>query len=183
MRSYFKWCLRVCYILDHSLYFDQFVTLNAFPKNCCKVHFLRIRSFTTLRRACLLLSRVWLSAAPWTAACQAPLALAKGNSNMESYLKFIFTEWVMLSNRLIFCRPLLLLPLIFPRIRVSSSVLALHQAAKELRAESFSMSPQWIFRVVALFGLRLFGGEQRIECTIKRGFPKWCTLSRPSPAK
>ena len=44
---------------------------------------------------------------------------------MESYLRFIFIEWVMLSNRLIFCHPFILLPLTFLRIRVCSSEQAL----------------------------------------------------------
>ena len=57
----------------------------------------------------------------WTAACQSPLSFTVS----QSLLKFISIESVMLSNHLIHCRPLLLLPSIFPSIRVFSSELAL----------------------------------------------------------
>ena len=60
------------------------------------------------------LSRVRLFVTPWTAACQASLSI----TNSQSLLKFISTESVMSSNHhLILCRPLLLLPSIFPNIR------------------------------------------------------------------
>ena len=64
-----------------------------------------------------LLSRVRLFAAPWTAACQASLSII----NSQSLPKLISIESVMPSNHLILCRPLLLLPSIFPRIRVFSN--------------------------------------------------------------
>ena len=60
-----------------------------------------------------LLSCVWLSATPWTAACQASLII----TNSWSLLKLMSTESVMPSNNLILCHPLLLLPSIFPSIR------------------------------------------------------------------
>ena len=66
--------------------------------------------------AVLLLSHVRLFVAPWTAACQAPLS----STVSQSLLKFKSLESVMLSNHLILCRPLLLLPSIFPSIRVFS---------------------------------------------------------------
>ena len=62
-----------------------------------------------------LLSRVWLFATPWTAAHQASLSI----SNSCSLLKLM--ELVMPSNHLILCHPLLLLPSIFPSIRVFSN--------------------------------------------------------------
>ena len=60
------------------------------------------------------LSRVQLFATPWTAACQASLSIATS----QSLLKLMSTELVMPSSHLILCRPLLLLPLIRPSIRV-----------------------------------------------------------------
>ena len=60
------------------------------------------------------LSRVRLFATPWTAAPQASLSI----TNSRSLLKLMSIEWVMPSNHLILCRPLLLPPLIFPSIRV-----------------------------------------------------------------
>ena len=67
------------------------------------------------------LSRVWLLATPSTAAHQAPLSFTVS----QSLLKFMSIESVMLSNHLIICRPLLL-PLIFPSIRVFSNESVLH---------------------------------------------------------
>ena len=60
------------------------------------------------------LSRVSFFATPWTAACQASLSF----SISQILLKLMSTESVMPSNCLILCRPLLLLPSIFPSIRV-----------------------------------------------------------------
>ena len=57
----------------------------------------------------------------WTAACQALLSLTVS----QSLLKLMSTESVILSNHLILCLPLLLLPSIFPNIRVFSNELAL----------------------------------------------------------
>ena len=63
------------------------------------------------------LSRVWLFVIPWTEAHQTSLSL----SISQSFLKFMSTDSVMPSNHLILCRPLLLLPSIFPSIRVFSN--------------------------------------------------------------
>ena len=62
------------------------------------------------------LSRVQLFPTPWTAARQASLSI----TNSWSLLKLTSIESVMPSNHLILCCPLLLLPLIFPSIRVFS---------------------------------------------------------------
>ena len=63
----------------------------------------------------------WLFATPWTAARQASLSFTIS----QSLLKLISIESVMPSNRLVLCHPLLLLPSIFPSIRVFSNELAL----------------------------------------------------------
>ena len=68
------------------------------------------------------LSRVWLFETPWTAARQASLSI----TNSRSLLKLMSLESVMPSNHLILCHPLLLLPSIFPSIRVFSNESALH---------------------------------------------------------
>ena len=68
------------------------------------------------------LSRVWLFATPWTAACQDPPFFTVS----WSLLKLMSPESVMPSNHLILCCPFLLPPSIFPSIRVSSSESALH---------------------------------------------------------
>ena len=58
------------------------------------------------------LSPVWLSAAPWTAACQAPVS----STISQSLGKSLSIESVMPSNQLTLCLPLLLSPSIFPSI-------------------------------------------------------------------
>ena len=83
------------------------------------------------------LSRVWLFATPWTAACQAPLSI----TNSWSLLKFTPIELVMPSNHLILCHPLLLLPSIFPSIRVFSSDSVLCIGWSKYWSFSFSISP------------------------------------------
>ena len=72
---------------------------------------------------------------PWTAAHQAYLSFTIS----RSLLKLMSIELVMLSNHLTFCYPLLLLPSIFPSIRVFSSELAL--PIRWPRYWSFSISP------------------------------------------
>ena len=67
------------------------------------------------------LSRVQLFATPWTAAHQASLSFTV----FQSLLKFMSIESVMPSSHLILCRPFLLLPSIFPSIRVFSNESAL----------------------------------------------------------
>ena len=67
------------------------------------------------------LSRVRLFAIPWTAAHQASLSI----TNSQSSRKPVSIESVMPSNHLILCHPLLLLPSIFPSIRVFSNESAL----------------------------------------------------------
>ena len=76
-------------------------------------------------------------AAPWTAALQAPLSSA-GSWNV---LKLLSIESVMLSSRLILCHSPLLLPSIFPNIRVFSNELALHIRWPKYWSFDFSISP------------------------------------------
>ena len=77
------------------------------------------------------------SATLWTAACQASLSI----TNSQSPPKPMSTESVMPSNHLILCRPLLLLPSIFPSIRVFSKESALHVRWPKYWSFSFSISP------------------------------------------
>ena len=84
-----------------------------------------------------LLSPVRLFATPWTAARQASLSI----TNTQSLFKLMSIESVMLCNHLILCHPLLLLPSIFPSIRVFYSDLALCIRWPKYWSFSFSMSP------------------------------------------
>ena len=62
-------------------------------------------------------------------------------------LKFMSIDLVMLSNHLILCHCLLVLPSIFPRIRIFSRVGSSYQVAKVLEFQLQHQSFQWIFRV------------------------------------
>ena len=84
-----------------------------------------------------LLSSFRLFATPRTAARQASLSI----TNSQSLLQLMSLELVMPSNHLILCRPLLLLPSIFPSIRVSSNESVLHIRWSKYWTFSFSISP------------------------------------------
>ena len=97
-----------------SFFFLKGITVTTF--NICWVFFktcLQIKDFSSVQ----LLSHVWLFATPWTAAHQASLSI----TNFRSLPKLMSIESVMPSNHLTLCCPLLLLPLIFPSIRVFSN--------------------------------------------------------------
>ena len=81
------------------------------------------------------LRHVWLFATPWAAACQASLSI----TNSSSLLKLMSIESVMPSNYLILCHPLLL-PSIFPSIRVFSNESVLHIRWPKYWSFSFNIS-------------------------------------------
>ena len=83
------------------------------------------------------LSRVRLFATPWTVAHQASLSV----TSSRSLLKLMSTESVMPSKHLIPCRPLLLLPSVFPSIRVFSNEFVLCIRCPKYWSFSFSISP------------------------------------------
>ena len=84
-----------------------------------------------------LLSCVRLFATPWTAAHEASLFIA----NTQSFLKHMSIELVMPSNHLILCHPLLLLPSVFPSIRVFPNESAVRIRWPKYWSFSFSISP------------------------------------------
>ena len=83
------------------------------------------------------LSRVWLFATPWIAACWASLFI----TNSQSLFKLMSIKSVMPSSHLILCRLLLLLPPIPPSIRVFSNESTLHIRWPKYWSFSFSISP------------------------------------------
>ena len=83
------------------------------------------------------LSRVQFFAASWTAACQASLS----KTNSRSLPKLMSIESVMPSNHPILCRPLLLLPSIFPSIKIFSNESVLCIRWPKYWSFSFSISP------------------------------------------
>ena len=89
--------------------------------------------FTSVQSLC----HVRLFATPWTAAHQAFLSI----TNSWSSPKLMSIESVMLSNHIILCCPLLLLPSIFPSITVFSNKSALLIRCPKYWSFSFSISP------------------------------------------
>ena len=83
------------------------------------------------------LSHVWVFTTPWTVACQASLYI----TNSQSLPKLTCIESVMPSNHLILCHPLLLLPSVFPDIRIFSNESTLHIRWPKYWSFSFNISP------------------------------------------
>ena len=121
-----------------------------------------------------LLSCVQLSVTSWTVAHQASLSLTIS----WSLPKFISIELVMPSNHLILCHPLLLLPSIFPSIRIFSNELALCIRWSKFWSFSFSICPSneysgLIFFSIDWFDLLAVQGPSRLfssTTTQKRQF-------------
>ena len=95
------------------------------------------------------LSRVLLFVTPWSAAHQAPLASTISRS--------LPIDFIMLSNHFILCRPLLLLPSIFPSTRVFSSELPLYINWPKHWSFSFSNRPSNEYSVLISFSIDWFG--------------------------
>ena len=80
---------------------------------------------------------VWLFGTPWTIARQ----VSQSITNSQSLLKLMAIKSVMSYNHLILCHPLLLLPSIFPSIKVFSKESVLFIRWPKYRSFSFSISP------------------------------------------
>ena len=137
------------------------------------------------------LSHVWLFLTPWTAAHQASFSFTVS----QSLRKFISIETVMLSNHLTLCHPLLLLPSIFPSIKVFSNESA-HSSKrpKILKLQLQHQSFQWIFRVAycllsevkSLSRVWLFATPWTVahQASLSMGFSRqeyWSGVPFPSP--
>ena len=109
------------------------------------------------------LSRVWLFANPWAAPCQACLSFTVSWSS----LRFMSIESVMPSDHLLLCRPLLLLPSIFPSVRVFSNELALCISWPTYWSFSFSISPSNDYSGLISFRMDWFD-LLAVQKTIKR---------------
>ena len=103
-----------------------------FPINCVKPP-AHCEQFSSVQ----WLSRVRLFETPWTATCQTSLSI----TNSQNLLKLMSIALMMPSNHLILCYPLLLLPPIFPSIRVFSSESVLCIRRPKYWSFSFSISP------------------------------------------
>ena len=109
----------------------------------------------------LSLGHVRLFATPWSTAHQASLSI----TNSQSPPKPMSTESVMPSNCLILCHPLLLLPSIFPSIRVFSNESALHIRWPKNWSFSFSISPCNDYS--ALISFRIDWFDRAVQGTLK----------------
>ena len=130
------------------------------------------------------LSRVRLFVTPWTAARQASLCI----TNSRSLLKLMSIESVMASNHLILCHPLLLLPLIFPSIRIFSNESILLIRWPKYWSFSFSISPfneysglisfriDWYYLLAAQGTLKRFLQQHSSKASIL-----WCSAFLYSP--
>ena len=121
-------------------------SLGAFRKSTTSSVFIQFCSVQSL-------SCVQLVATPWTAAHQASMSI----TNSLSLLKLMSITWVMPSNSLILCRPLLLLPSIFPSIRLFSNESVLHIRWSKYWSFSFSISPSNKYSGLISFRIDCFG--------------------------
>ena len=126
LRLFIQFEIFLCSLLLKSSCF-----ISGFPTMCTKKN--RKRNFSSVQS----LSRVQLFATPWTATCQASLSI----TNSQSSPKPMSIESVMPSNHPIFCLHLLLLPSVFPSIRVFSNESVLCIRWPNYWRFSFSISP------------------------------------------
>ena len=122
-----------------------------------------------------LLSRVWLFVTPWTVANQASLSFTIS----RSLLRLVSIELMMPSNHLILCCPLLLLPSIFPSIRLFSSKLALCIRWPKYWSFRFSISPFSEYSVLTSFQidwLDLLGVQGTLKSLLQHHCSKASTL-------
>ena len=114
------------------------------------------------------LSYVRLFAAPWNAARQASLSI----TNSWSLLKLMSIASVMPSTHLILCCPLLLLPSIFPSIRVFSNESALHIRWPKYGSFSFNISPSNEHLGLVSFRMDWLNPSGWISVLVKRNLTK-----------
>ena len=128
-----------CTIWNHEGFFLFFhsVPLNSIDLSALRVDLLPTPDLGTWYIVVQSLSHVWLFVTPWTAAHQASLFFTIS----QSLLKLISIKSVMPSNHLILCHPFLLLPSIFPSIRVFSSESALQIRWPKYWSFSFDINP------------------------------------------
>ena len=124
------------------------------------------------------LSPVQLFATPWTAACQASLSI----TNSWSLLELMSFESVMLYNHFILCHPLLLLPSIFPSIRVFSNESLLCIRQPKYWSFSFSISPPNVYSgliSIRMHWLDLLAVQGTLKSLLQRHSSKalvlWCS--------
>ena len=123
---------------------------NSIPSKCeiLSIGYFYVRLYNSVQS----LSHRQLFVTPWTAARQASLSI----TNCWSLLKLMSVELVMPSNHLILCCPFLLLPSIFPSIRVFSSESVLLIRWPKYWSLSFSLSPSSEYSGLSSFRIDWF---------------------------
>ena len=114
---------------------------------------------------------------PWTTLHRAP----QSSTISWSLLKVMSTESVMPSNHLIFCRPLLLLPSIFPSIRVFYNESALPIRWPKYWSFSFNISPSNQYSEIISFSIDILGISELKWARMGEFLAVQGTLSRDSP--
>ena len=114
--------------------------------NCCFLTCKQISQEAGRFSAVQQLSCVQLFVTPWTAAYQASLSI----TNSQILLKLMYIKLVMPSNHLILCHPLILLPSIFPSIRVCPNESLLHIRWPEFSHWSFPSEISHLFKNISL---------------------------------
>ena len=118
---------------------------------------------------CSVAHRVWLFATPWTAAHQASWSITSSQFELAQ----THVHWVrMPSNHLILCRPLLLLPSIFPSIRIFSSESVLHITWPKYW--SLNEYPGLIF--FRIYWFDLLAGQRTLKSLLQHHSSKALTL-------
>ena len=120
-----QWCWVVSVWADRYHYLES--SLNSYVSMDKKIEWMNMGKW----------QGSWALPTPWTAACQASLP----STISQSLLKLISTESVIPSNHLILCHPLILLPSIFPIVRVFSNESALPVRWPQYWTFSFNISP------------------------------------------
>ena len=147
LETAFLHCFNLCRHIFHPTHYTIITNLQlrtqCIGNNCfgnlpwsisvLESHRLTSKSFSSVQ----LLSHVWLSVTPWTAARQASLSITSSQSSPKP----MSMESVMSSNHLILCHPLFLPLSIFPSIQVFSNESVLHIRWPQYWSFSFSISP------------------------------------------
>ena len=124
------------------------------------------------------LSRVQFFATPWTAACQASLSIV----NSQSLPELMSIESVMPSSHLILCHPLLLLPSVFPSIRVFSNESALCIRWPKYWSFSFRFSSVQSLSCIQLFATQWTAARQAsLSVTNSQSLPELMSIESVMP--
>ena len=129
-----------------NLFFSRFFSLTDYYRILSRVP--SATQFNSVQS----LSHVRLFATPWTAACQASLSITKS----QSLLRLTSIKLMMPSNHLILCHPFLLLPSIFPNLRIFPKESVLRIRWPKYWSFSFNISPSNEYSVLISFRIDWF---------------------------